>query len=273
MIDARGASPVPLLTTFAFIETITGVRKLWLSAALIAPLLVTACGGGAKTAVPTVTVTKTVTAGNETQPPPAPSDNGGVAVKESGFSQRGTVVGIGLILSNKSRTDDLLDVDPRIQILDQRGNILTTLEAIPISVIPAGDQSFYFGGSAEVEKGSKASKLNIAFDVGGTQPATSKLPEVRRLRIGTDEYGDIVVRGEVYNGTGQRLLQASEVYFVFFDTAGRVIGGDGFPWLDSDVPPGQRGSFDAPPGIAGTGFDAITRARLARVETSIAPSG
>jgi hypothetical protein len=262
-----------------------GTRRLLLvSLALLAPVALVGCGGDkGSSAARTVTVTVQATGASTTQaaqtdgegaatePAPEPeseSEEAVVAVSKMGFSQdEHGEVGYGFVLVNNSAQEDALDVTVTVNVLDASGTIIAT-EAEAINVIPAGE-TFYLGG-ATYASGEKADQLEPIVAVGSSEEASYPLPAVSRVRLINEEYLGLRVRGEVENTLDQPLSQLARIGIVVFDSRGEVVGG-GFTFLDADLPPGRRASFDA-----GNGVGAIPPNRaesaMASVDNEVAPS-
>jgi hypothetical protein len=231
----------------------------------VAGFLIAACGGqpgssaGATVTVTAAAPTVTVTAPVETEDPAttdlaetAPveaedAESAAVAAEivqvKAGFAQTGEAVGYGLVLQNRSGTDDALDVTVTANILSGDGTILSSDSQV-ITVIPAGMKAFLVGGETFLNGGDEAASVEAIIDVGRSETATYELPVVTKVRAEIDEYETLTVRGQVENPLDAPLSAFARINIVLFGDGGEVIGG-GFTFLDAPLPPGRKAAFDS----------------------------
>ena len=223
----------------------TSLRRLAPIASLLLVLVFAAgCGSGpAREAAATVTVTvpASETPTTEQPVPQSQTKDAAVAVAGKGFSQDDTSVSYGIVLKNKSATEDALDVTVNTNFVDASGTILES-ESDSVNVIPAGE-TFYLGGDAFTEGGARVVRMETYAEVGQSETAAYPLPVVSDLRLRHEEYIGLKAYGVVENTLDKPLSQFARIGIVVFDARNRVVSG-GFTYLDADLPPGRRAAFD-----------------------------
>jgi hypothetical protein len=226
--------------------------------------VVAGCGGEPGTnAAATVTVTEqasaTVPAADQVSSANA-SAEAEVVVDEAGFSQADQSVGYGLVLENRSKSDDATDVELTINLVNKGGVIVGT-ETEYINVIPAGER-YYAGGTSYLSGDDQAQRIEPSVAVGSSAAAAYKLAPVSNVRFSPIEYSDgIEVVGQVRNDYSQPLSSFAKIGVVAFDDAGRVVGG-GFTFLDADLQPGRSASFSM------SSYE-IDASKVSRVEATV----
>lgn len=216
------------------------MRRLWLgvaAAALAAPLPAAARTG----AKPVVGVLHT-----------------GASGRISGTSQ---YFSYGVVLRNKS-TRDAFGVKVRVFVLGDAGLVGVYLTTIPF--IPAGT-TFYLGNEpASMSTVQRATGVRAVIAVDGTgkssgalPPATASPPKGGR------------VHGTVHNHYKRGIATGgTKVYAVYYDRAGKVIGGDrlkGLTWSRPTIASKTSATFSARIGPA------LQASRIARVAVSVSP--
>jgi hypothetical protein len=162
----------------------------------------------------------------------------------------------GVVLRNTSSTRDALDVDVVVKFYAPSGKLVGKDPSNPLvaavdrlTVIPAG-ATFYFGGEALPLTGPIA-RVETTLRVGKTAPAGAVLPQMRNVKLIRAPLIKLsakerIAQATLVNATHTTLKAGtSRSYAVFFNRAGKVIGGDptGTPIragvLDANVPAGQ----------------------------------
>ena len=209
-----------------------------------------ACGTGATGASPQAQAT-TSAPGDMSSPTTTQGTNGPatVQVEDAGFSQRepgsgpGTppYVGWGAVLRNASASQDALQGTVSVNLLDTTGMILTT-DTMNTNVIPAGT-TYYGAGFVQLHKGEKVAKIEVTADVGRSEAAKYRLPQVSHVRLVKNIYGTAEVAGQVKDDFPQTLSGDAPITVVLFDSTGHVTGG-GLDFLHADLRPGRSAAFD-----------------------------
>ena len=217
------------------------MRRLWLgvAAAILAAPLPAAARSDAK---PVVGVVHTGSSG-----------------RISGTSQ---FFSYGVVLRNRSATKDAFGVKVRVFVLGDAGLVGVYLTTIPF--IPAGT-TFYLGNEpVAMSTVQRATGVRAVIAVSGTGKASGSLPAASASPpAGGRIHGTVrnhYKRGIVTRGT--------KVYAVFYDSAGKVIGGDRLKSLTfsaGTIAPKKSASFSAKIGPA------VASSRIARVAVSVTP--
>jgi len=168
----------------------------------------------------------------------------------------------GVVLRNRSATKDAFGVKVRVFVLGDAGLVGVYLTTIPF--IPAGT-TFYLGNEpVAMSTVQRATGVRAVISVGGTQtahgslpPATAKPPASGRVHgtVGNHYKRAIVTRG-------------TRVYAVYYDSAGKVIGGDrlkGLTFSARTIAPKKTARFSARIGPA------VSASRIARLAVSVSP--
>jgi hypothetical protein len=168
----------------------------------------------------------------------------------------------GVVLRNRSATKDAFGVKVRVFVLGDAGLVGVYLTTIPF--IPAAT-TFYLGNEpVAMSTVQRATGVRAVIAVGGTGKASGSLPPAtasppRGGRIhGTVQ--NHYKRGIVTGGT--------KLYAVYYDSAGKVIGGDRLKSLvfsTRTIAPKKSVAFSAKIGPA------LSASRIARVAVSVSP--
>ena len=168
-----------------------------------------------------------------------------IDVVQSGYSIRpypfaGTGVSWGVILENRSKTKDALDVNIICNMVMADNRLIGTASA-HISDIAAGSKHAT-GGELTFPGGAPVARLEIVVQIGNTGPATHLKPGISFLRIlpgsfESDWTGEI--DGEIQNDSPTRTLQSTELSAVVLDSAGNILGG-GTGYSFGSLPPATR---------------------------------
>jgi hypothetical protein len=190
----------------------------------------------------------------------------GVRVLHTGASGRisGTAqyFSYGVVLRNASATTDAFGVKVRVFVLGDAGLVGVYLTTIPF--IPAGT-TFYLGNEpASMSTVQRATGVRAVVAVGGTGKAAGSLPPATASppRGGR-------IHGTLANRYKHGILAGgTKLYAVYYDSAGKVIGGDrlkGVAWSTRTIAAKKSATFSAKIGPA------VAAARIARVAVSVSP--
>jgi hypothetical protein len=183
----------------------------------------------------------------------------GASGRISGSSQ---FFSYGVVLRNKS-TKDAYGVKVRVFVLGDSGLVGVYLTTIPF--IPAGT-TFYLGNEpASMSTVQRATGVRAVIAVGGTGKALGSLPPATASppRAGR-------VHGSVQNRYKRVIVTGgTKVYAVYYDRAGKVIGGDrlkALVWSTPTIASKKSAPFSAKVGPA------VAAGRIARVSVSVSPA-
>lgn len=168
----------------------------------------------------------------------------------------------GVVLRNRSAMRDAFGVKVRVFVLGDAG--LVGVYVTTIAFIPAGT-TFYLGNEPlALSTVQRATGVRAVVAVGGTQKAHGSLPPAT---AGPPVSGRI--RGTIGNHYKRAIAtRGTKVYAVYYDDAGKVIGGDrlkGLTFSARTIAPRKAVRFSARVGPA------ISPARIARVAVSVSP--
>jgi hypothetical protein len=188
------------------------------------------------------TVTVTETAGGGAKPPsdgmtPEPE----AVVKEQGFQQLGKKAYYGVVVANESPTQSAREVRLTVHGVDARGKVTGT-HTTRLGAIPARGQ-VGVGGEMALRSARAVTELAIKVKTGGAGPPAELLPRITKVRLVMERYGGLTVHAEVDNVLDHTLSKAADVFVVFRDAEGRIVGGTATP-PSQDVPPGTRAPIE-----------------------------
>jgi hypothetical protein len=168
----------------------------------------------------------------------------------------------GVVLRNRSTTKDAFGVKVRVFVLGDAGLVGVYLTTIPF--IPAGT-TFYLGNEpASMSTVQRAVGVRAVVAVGGTGKASGSLP-VASASAPSNGRIHGVVRNRYKRGI---VTRGTRIYAVFYDRAGKVIGGDRLKSLTFStrtIAPKRSAAFSAKIGPA------LSSSRIARVAVSVTP--
>jgi hypothetical protein len=201
-------------------------------------LVAAGCGSGGGPS----TVTVTQTTGGGTKPPsdgmtPRPE----AVVRERGFQQLGKKAFYGVVLANDSPTQSAREVRLTVHGVDARGKVTGT-DTKTFGAIPARGQ-VGLGGELDLRSARDLSKLAIKVEAGAAGPPAELLPRITKVRLVVERYGGVTVHAEVDNLLDHTLSKAADVFVVFRDGQGRIVGGTAAP-PSQDIPPGARAPIE-----------------------------
>jgi len=168
-----------------------------------------------------------------------------IDVLQSGFSVRnypfgGAGVSWGVLLANRSKTRDALDVTV-ICNMEMEDNRLIGTASAHISDMEAGSQHAT-GGELNFPAGAPIARLEIVVQIAKSGPANHLKPGISFVRVAPSAFepawaGEI--DGEIQNDSATKILQSTELSGVVLDAEGNIIGGGtGFGY--GVLPPAAR---------------------------------
>lgn len=168
-----------------------------------------------------------------------------IDVVQSGFSIRnlpfaGSVVSWGVILANRSKTQDALDVDIICNMVMADNRLIGTATAHVSDVVANSKQPV--GGELSFPAGAPVARLEIVVKIGKGGPVTRWMPGISFLRLAPSTFepawtGEI--DGEVQNDNPTKTIQFVELWGVVFDAEGNILGG-GRGFGVATLPPSAR---------------------------------
>jgi hypothetical protein len=130
----------------------------------------------------------------------------------------------GIVLANRSRTQDAWAVTVSAQLLAGADGVLDAIEPT-VTVILAG-QRFYVGAARAIEALPKITGLRVSVTVGYTKPKNAVLPTISDVRI---DQAHQRITGQLTNPYSDPIrVGAATEYVVVFDRRGHVSGGSDF---------------------------------------------
>ncbi len=195
-----------------------------------------------------------------------------IVVVKQGFSLRtpkygGDSVSYGVILSNRSQTDDALDVSVLVNFVNAN-NVLIGSATKQLASIRAGGQ-YALGDALTFPAAAPVARLEVVVRVGGRQPTSGPVvPSLDNIRIVPDTRDPIWVasiEGEISNRAPKQVLVGATISAIVMDAAGNVVGG-GTGSVAGTLPPGAREFVKLISGLA-----SIPTANAVTAQFSIVP--
>jgi hypothetical protein len=213
-------------------------------AAVLASLAV--AGGGVAVGIATAEDTSFSDSGSETdifstedttqEAPPPPS----IDVTDRGFSQDNGSASYGVVLRNSSTDLGAMGVTVTVNLLDSVGTVIST-ETAEVAAIPPSSE-FGVAGSSSIE-GEQVARLEIIAEATEGDETPPELPTAGSVRLIDGDFGR-EARVEIANTLTEPLSSIADVFFLFRNTSGKIIGGEQtFP--DADIPPSGRAAVEA----------------------------
>ena len=128
-----------------------------------------------------------------------------------------------------------------------------------INLIPA-HTTIFVGGSTNLPS-PRPTPTKLAVSSSISQSVAAKYPgiKVSQLKIGNDGFGDLTAHGVVTNDTNAALASFAQIGIVYFDAAGKVVGGSSsFP--EAELAPKASAAFNDPITVPGSVHVASIRA-------------
>ncbi|MFL5968666.1 MAG: hypothetical protein ACJ74L_03640 [Gaiellaceae bacterium] len=194
-----------------------------------------------------------------------------IDVLQTGWSARphpygGTGVSWGVILANRSKTQDALDVQVLCNFV-MADNRLIGSATQRIADISA-DSKHATGGELQFPAGAPIARLEIVVQIGKGGPVTRTKPGISFIRVMPSVYepqwtGEI--DGEVQNDHPTKTVQYVELSGVVLDGSGNILGGGtGFGY--ATLPPAARMAMKISQGLG-----SIPYAKAAAAVVSVIP--
>jgi hypothetical protein len=193
-----------------------------------------------------------------------------IEVIKQGFSVKtpkigGDSVSYGVLLVNRSKSDDALDVSVLVNFVNA-GNVLIGSATKQLKSIRAGSE-YALGNSVTFPARAPVARLEVVIRVAGRQPTSGPpAPALDNVRIVPDLREAIwvgSVEGELSNRAPKLTMTSASVSAVVLDSAGNVVGG-GSGSVYGALPPGARQFFKL-----ATGFGSIPTAKAASVQYTV----
>lgn len=158
------------------------------------------------------------------------------------FSHDQSDLTYGLVLKNRSRTQDAVGIEVLTEMLGPKGGVLAG-DYAKVAVIPAGKVFYVGSGSLPILNPGAVTRLRVSIKVRKTQAKRLSLPGVGKARVDKTIYGAFVATTRNPYSAAINMYDAS-AYAVIYDRNGRLIGGGdevGGLALDSgeSLPPGR----------------------------------
>jgi hypothetical protein len=174
-----------------------------------------------------------------------------VLVAEQGFSQRRGLLTYGVLLSNSSTDVAAEEVSVTLNVLDATGTVIST-ETAHITHIPP-DGTFGIGGESSIE-GERAADLEVTAEAAAGSKTVLQLPQAESVRLVDSDFGP-EARAEITNSLSTPLPSIADVFFVFRDSSGEIIGG-GTTYTDAEIPPGASAAVEETLSVPAAAADA-----------------
>jgi hypothetical protein len=196
-----------------------------------------------------------------------------IDVVKQGFSSRNrygrTSVSFGVLLANRSKSSDAIDVSVLVNFVSANGALVGSASQT-VDSIPAGTEYALGKSVTSVDGPVTVSRLEVVIQVGSTQP-TVRLPQPvvanGSIAPGTSDPKWVgSVRGELTNKAGKLILTRAGVSVVVMNASGEVVGG-GYGTVSGVLPPGAREFVRLT-----SGLDAIPVTDAASVQFSVDPT-
>jgi hypothetical protein len=206
----------------------------------------------------------------------APVLKGNVVVASNGFTQSkystgtGTFISYGVVLHNSTNNIDALNVAVAVSFTDTLGRSVNT-QTTMLTGIPAGD-IFYLGGNASSNVSLTVASMSVSVTVGSTQAHRLTLPPVSGLSLQTEDFGGASVSGTFENPYTKPIPSTGQIYVVYLDAQGAVVGGTSED-AGASVEPGGSVAFGF--GFLSTdiGSSFVPVSDVATIEGSVDPCG
>jgi hypothetical protein len=141
----------------------------------------------------------------------------------SAYSQ--PFISYGVVLDNQAANVDALNVAVTVSFTDTLGRSVDT-ETSTLTGIPANG-TFYLGGLASSNISLTVASMNVSVTVGSTQSHRLTLPPVTGLSLQPASDGFASgISGTIQNPYANAIPSTAEIYVVYLNAQGSVIGGD-----------------------------------------------
>ena len=197
-----------------------------------------------------------------------------VVVANSGFTQSNysdsqPFISYGVVLNNKAAKVDALNVAVTVAFTDTLGRSVAT-QTTTLTGIPAGG-TFYLGGLASSNIALVVASMNVSVTVGSTQSPQLQLPSVTGLSLQPDSDGfESGITGTIQNPSKTAIPSTAEIYVVYSNAQGSVIGG-GSEFAGAAVSPGSSVPFSFSDFSTDINTDFISPSDVAAIDGSVDP--
>ncbi len=205
----------------------------------------------------------------------APVLKANVVVANSGFTQSNPsdysepFISYGVVLNNEAAKVDALNVAVTVSFTDTLGRSVAT-QTTTLSGIPAGG-TFYLGGLASSNIALTVASMNVSVSIGSTQSPHLQLPSVTGLSLQPDSDGfGSGIGGTIQNPSTTAIPSTAEIYVVYLNAQGNVIGGDS-EFSGAAVSPGSSVPFTFSDFSTDINTDFISPSDVATIDGSIDP--
>lgn len=175
----------------------------------------------------------------------------------------------GVALHNRTKAD-ALDVGVTVSFVDSLGRSVAS-DKTTLTGIPAG-RNFYVGGLASSNVSLTVASMKVSVTVGSTQPRRLKLPPVSGLGVQTDSLSDGNVRGTFENPYTKPIPSTGEIYVVYLDAQGKVVGGAS-EFTGASVNPRASVAFGFSSFESDIGPSFVRASQVATIDGSVDPCG
>lgn len=206
----------------------------------------------------------------------APVLKANVAAASDGFTQSNygdgsqTFISYGAVLHNTATQVDALDLNVAVSFTDTLGRAVAT-ENTTLTAIPAGG-TFYLGGLASSNVSLTVASMKVAVTVGSTQSHRLILPPVTGLGFQTDSDGNDSISGTFENPYKQAIPSTANIYVVYLDSQGSVVGGAS-EFAGASVEPRDFVAFGFSSDSSTINSSFIPASEVSTVDGSIDPCG
>lgn len=181
-----------------------------------------------------------------------------------------TFISYGVVLHNTASNVDALNLDVAVSFTDTLGQAVAT-ESTTLTGVPAG-ATLYLGGLAGSNLSLTVASMSVSVTIGSTQVHRLTLPPVSGFSTQTDSYGDDSVSGTFSNPYKQAIPSTSQIYVVYLNAQGSVVGGASEA-SGASVEPGGSVAFGFSSDSSTINPDFVPASDVATVEGSIDPCG
>jgi len=204
----------------------------------------------------------------------APVLKANVVATNSGFTQNtdsstGALISYGVVLNNSASNVDALNVAVTVAFTDTNGDSVST-QTTTLTGIPAGG-TFYLGGLTSSNVSLTVASMKVSVTVGSTQAHRLTLPPVSGLSLQTDEFDDGNVTGTFSNPYAKPIPSNGQIYVVYLNSQGAVIGGASES-AGASVEPGGSVAFGLD-GLSDIYSSFVPVGDVATIQGSIDPCG
>jgi hypothetical protein len=181
------------------------------------------------------------------------------------FSYGGTGVSWGVILANRSKTQDALDVQVLCNFVMADNRLIGTATQRITDI--AADSKHVTGGELTFPAGAPIDRLEIVVQIGKGGPVTHSKPGISFVRVAPSTFEPAwtaEIDGEVQNDHPNKTIQYVELSGVVFDASGNILGG-GTGFAVATLPPAARMAMKITNGLRPIPFGKVASALVSVV--------